>query len=69
MSKFAIRINHVKLDKTTQDPRVLKMKIWLHFVKLLSPYKTTFNPMEVVDVQLSNTTAPIYFYLIKMSDF
>ena len=69
MSKFAIRINHIKLDKTTQDPRILKMKIWLHFSKLLTPYQTKFNPMEVADVQLSNTTAPIYFYLIRMSEF
>ena len=45
------------------------MKIWLHFSKLLTPYQTKFNPMEVADVQLSNTTAPIYFYLIRMSEF
>lgn len=68
-SKFTIRINDVILDKTTQDPRILKMKIWLHFTKLLDSYKTDLNSMEVVDVQLSNSTMPKYFLLVKMQEF
>lgn len=31
MSKFTVQINNLKLDKSTQDTRVIKMKIWLHF--------------------------------------
>ena len=66
VSKFTIRVNDVILDKTTQDPRILKMKIWLHFTKLLEAYKTEANSMEVADVQLSNSTMPKYFLLVKM---
>lgn len=40
MSRFAIRINNVRLDKTMQDSRILKMKTWLHFQKMLQPYMT-----------------------------
>ena len=43
MSKFAIRINNLKLDKTTQDPRMLKMKLWLHFTKILKRFVTEDN--------------------------
>lgn len=50
MSKFALRMNDVKLDKTTQDIRILKMKIWLHFRKLLKPHQDKENQMEVADV-------------------
>jgi hypothetical protein len=31
MSDFTIQINQLKLDKTTHDLRMLKMKIWIHF--------------------------------------
>lgn len=66
MSRFAIRINDVLLDKTTQDPRILKMKIWLHFTKVLEPYRNDENEMEVADVQISNPNATKYFLLTKM---
>lgn len=33
MSDFTIQINNLKLDKSTYDPRMLKMKIWLHFAQ------------------------------------
>jgi len=45
------------------------MKIWLHFSKLLEPYKTPENSQEVVDVQISNSTLPKYFLLMKMQEF
>ena len=69
MSKFAIRINNIKLDKTTQDARILKMKLWLHFTKILKRFQTEDNKMEVADVQLSNSSAPKYFLLMKMEEF
>lgn len=69
MSRFAIRINNVRLDKTMQDSRILKMKTWLHFQKILQPFMTQDNKMEVADVQISNSTTPKFFYLLKLSEF
>ena len=66
MSKFAIRINELKLDKTTQDARILKMKVWLHFSKILEPFASEENSMEVADVQISNPNATKFFLLMKM---
>ena len=34
MKDFGIKIDDVKLDRYTQDSRLIKMKIWLHFTKL-----------------------------------
>ena len=34
MKDFGIKIDDVKLDRFTQDSRLIKMKIWLHFTKL-----------------------------------
>ena len=66
MSKFAIRINDLLLDKTTQDARILKMKVWLHFSKILEPFASEENTMEVADVQISNPNANKFFLLMKM---
>ena len=67
MAKFTIRMNDVKLDKTTQDLRILKMKIWLHFRRLLKPHSDGDNQMEVADVQLANANAPRFFLINKMA--
>jgi hypothetical protein len=55
MSSFSVQIDNVILDKSMQDMRMLKMKIWLHFQKILE--KKSANS-KVVDVQLSITTLP-----------
>ena len=34
MKDFGIKIDDVKLDRFTQDSRLIKMKIWLHFTRL-----------------------------------
>ena len=34
MKDFGIKIDDVKLDRYTQDSRLIKMKIWLHFTRL-----------------------------------
>lgn len=34
MKDFGIKIDDVKLDRYTQDSRLIKMKIWLHFTNL-----------------------------------
>lgn len=68
MSKFAIRMNNVGLDKTVQDTRVLKMKIWLYFRKLLKDHQNEDNPMELADVQLANPNDPRFVLLNKMAE-
>lgn len=40
-SNFAIRINNLKLNNQTQDERMLKMKLWLHFTKILNDPKNS----------------------------
>jgi hypothetical protein len=62
MKDFSVVCYDVKLDKFTQDPRIIKMKIWLHFRQMLKPYikdvleiktKETFsNYHEIVDVEI-----------------
>ena len=34
MKDFGVKIDDVKLDRYTQDSRLIKVKIWLHFTKL-----------------------------------
>ena len=53
MKDFAIKIDDVKLDRHSQDSRIIKMKIWLHFTKILKGFKTPQNGCEVIDVTLS----------------
>ena len=36
MSKFTVQINNLSLNKTTQDLRILRMKIWLHFREIIN---------------------------------
>jgi len=39
MKDFGIKIDDLKLDRFTQDSRLIKMKIWLHFTKLFQNRK------------------------------
>ena len=55
MSSFTIQIDNIILDKSMQDMRMLKMKVWLHFQNILD--KKTPG-LKVVDVQLSISTLP-----------
>jgi hypothetical protein len=48
MTSFTIQIDNIILDKTMQDMRMLKMKIWLHFQKILDEKKE--KGQKVVDV-------------------
>ena len=56
MKDFAVMCTNVKLDRYTQDSRLIKMKIWLHFTELMAPYRIYGNDQEVVDVTLSLST-------------
>ena len=40
MKDFGVKIDNVKLDRYTQDSRLIKMKIWLHFYEILKPHAT-----------------------------
>lgn len=64
MSKFTVQINNLRLDKSTQDFRMLKLKIWLHFDDyfriLAKKFENCNNEdcleiFEVADVQISDT--------------
>ena len=51
MSSFTVEIHNLILDKTMQDMRMLKMKIWLHFQNILdTKYDDDNDEMRVVDV-------------------
>jgi hypothetical protein len=59
MNDFTIQCNDVVVDHHTQDSRLVKMKIWLHFTKIIQQAneqnKSLFEH-QVVDVTLSITT-------------
>lgn len=38
-SSFVTTVKHLKLDKHTQDLRILRMKLWLHFNRILQEQK------------------------------
>ena len=45
MKDFGVKIDNVKLDRYTQDTRVVKIKVWLHFKEILARYHNKFNDM------------------------
>ena len=53
MKDFGVKINNVKLDKYTQDSRIVKIKIWLYFKEILASNKDKYNDMQCIDVCLS----------------
>ena len=61
MKDFAIQCKDVLMDEVTQDSRLIKMKVWLHFTDTLEKVRKAnqlqFNH-EVADVTLSITTQP-----------
>ena len=58
LTDFSVVCRNVILDKYTQEPIIIKMKIWLHFSKLLEPYKIAGNNQEIADVNLSLCSLP-----------
>lgn len=53
MKDFTIQVRRLRVDHQTQDMRILKLKIWLHFTELLKGFREGENQMEVADVQFS----------------
>lgn len=58
MKDFSVQCQDVPLDKYTQDIRLIKMKIWLHFTRQFAEYRLEGNAYEVVDVALSLCNKP-----------
>ena len=58
MKDFSVMCRNVNLDKYTQDPILIKMKVWLHFNQLMQEYKLEGNDQEIVDVTLSICSSP-----------
>jgi hypothetical protein len=50
MKDFTIQVKRLQVDHQTQDMRILKLKMWLHFTELLKGFREGENQMEVVDV-------------------
>ena len=50
MKDFTIQVRRVSIDDATQDLRILKLKIWMHFTNILKKFRHGDNQMEVVDV-------------------
>lgn len=59
MKDFGVILNDVKLDRFTQDSRIQKMKIWLHFSSMFkeflekNPDDEIAKANQVIDVTLS----------------
>ena len=50
-SDFSFQIKDMFLDETMQDPRIIKMKIWVHLNDLLRHIKTdTGERLQIVDI-------------------
>lgn len=58
MKDFSVQCQNVPLDKYTQDIRLIKMKLWLHFTRQFAEYRLEDNNYEVVDVALSLCNTP-----------
>jgi len=68
MKDFGVKINNVKLDKYTQDSRIVKIKIWLYFKEILEANKDRYNDMQCVDVCLSLYTQPSIQCVFRMQE-
>ena len=74
MTAFGCKIDNVILDKYTQDSRLIKMKIWLHFTNILAMDEVKqekadeFNDLEVIDVCLSLYTQPSIQLVFRMQE-
>lgn len=66
MKDFAVCCRNVLLDKYTQDLRLVKMKIWLHFTRTFAEYRLPGNGYEVTDVVLSLCNEPETLQIFRM---
>lgn len=68
MKDFSVQVNNTVLDKYTQDIRLVKMKIWLHFTRRFREFKLLDNDYEVCDVILSLSNQPETLQIFKMEE-
>lgn len=45
MTDFGVYAYNLRIDKHSQDQRVVKMKLWLHMNKVLKPYRSSKNKL------------------------
>ena len=68
MRDFGVWMQEVKLDRHTQDPRVIKLKVWMFFMNILQRFATDENPMEIIDVTFSRYTDKEVKQILKMQE-
>ena len=68
VSDFGIMIKDLKLDKYTQDMRILKMKLWLYIEDLMKSKKKNDNHLHIVDICFSLYNEPDIHLVIYMQD-
>ena len=57
---YTVQINNLKVDKFSQDPRIIKMKLWLQLDDHLSCVKkdnklpgNSLETIQIIDINLS----------------
>ena len=52
MKDFGVKIDELRLDRFTQDSRLIKMKIWLYFTKIFQNEELMFefeDPEDIIE--------------------
>jgi hypothetical protein len=62
-------VRRLHFDNYTQDLRILKMKLWLHFEELLEDFRTETNKMEISDIQFSLSKCERHKAIFKIAEF
>lgn len=69
MKDFAVRINSITLDRYTNDPRILKIKLWDHFnEKVLKKDRSLENYQELLEININIYNQPSFQQILKMQD-
>ena len=69
MTDFGVYAYNLKMDKHTQDSRVIRMKLWLHLNQVLKPFRSSGNKLQIVDICLScltESSTPLIFNMQKV---
>ena len=66
MTDFGVFAYNLKLDKYTQDSRIIRMKLWLHLNQVLKPFRSSNNKLEIIDICLSEHTEPSTSLIFSM---
>jgi len=66
MSDYSLQICNLKVDKFSQDPRILHMKLWIYINNILKPKREPGNKMDVIDINLSIFNLPHVKCIMKL---